>query len=101
MNYFLNQAGAMFRIDYGADISSATLEMIFQPQSGKSLIVTPTVGLVDIPDCLDPVYFNQYTEYLTISTDLYIVGRWRFKLKVSFSTTDIAYTQFKYFEVLP
>jgi len=43
---------------------------------------------------------NEYVEYFTKLEDLDYVGRWRFKTKLDFSSTDIRQTDYQKFRVL-
>ena len=44
---------------------------------------------------------NEYAEYTTLKVeDLDYIGRWRMKLKATFSSTDIRQTNYQKFRVL-
>jgi hypothetical protein len=98
----VGEIGVPLRINLGEDISSANPAIIIaEPEAGTKKEFLATVPAV--PITIDGVTFNanEYAEYTTTSEDdLDYVGRWRMKLKATFSSTDIAQTNYVKFRVL-
>lgn len=96
------EIGQPLRVNLGEDISAATSAIIFaQPEVGTVKEFTATVPAV--PVTVDGVTLNanEYAEYTTLSKeDLDYVGRWRMKLKATFSSTDVRQTNYVKFRVL-
>lgn len=96
------EIGQALRINLGEDISAATSVIIYaQPEYGTVKEFTATVPAVAV--VVDDVTLNanEYAEYTTIAeTDLDYVGKWRMKLKATFSSADIRQTNYKKFRVL-
>jgi len=95
------EIGQPLRVNIGQDISSATEVLIIaQPEIGKEKEFVATVPTS--PVTVDDVTLNanEYAEYLTVSEeDLDFVGRWRMRLKATFSATDVRKTDFVKFRV--
>ena len=98
----VGEIGQPLRINLGEDISAATSAIIIaQPEVGllKEFIAT----IPNTPVTVDGVTLNadEYAEYTTTSEDdLDYAGRWRMKLKLTFSSTDIRQTDYVKFRVL-
>lgn len=96
------EIGQPLRINLGEDISSATSAIILaQPEVGALKEFTATVP--NVPVTVDGVTLNanEYAEYTTLTKeDLDFAGRWRMKLKATFSSTDIRQTNYVKFRVL-
>ena len=96
------EIGQPLRVNLGEDISAATSAIIIaQPEVGAAKEFTATIP--DSPVTVDGVILNadEYAEYTTLSKeDLDYVGRWRMKLKATFSSTDIRQTNYVKFRVL-
>ena len=97
-----NEAGQYIRIDLNEDISLATPTLILEPQKGEKLEITTDVTIPSSPVTVDGHVFsaNEYIEYQTLATDLNYAGRWRYKAKLTFSSTDIRQTNYQRFTVL-
>ena len=96
------EIGVIIRVDAGEDISSATKVLILaQPELGIIKEFVATVPSSDVT--VDGITFtaNEYAEFTTTSEDdLDYVGRWRNKIKATFSSTDIRQTNYVKFRVL-
>tara|TARA_R110002074_G_scaffold119_2_gene489 strand:+ start:3003 stop:3320 length:318 start_codon:yes stop_codon:yes gene_type:complete len=97
------EIGQPLRINLGVDISAATSAIIIcQPEAGTAKEFTATIPAtpVTLPNG-DVLAANEYAEYTTTSTeDLDYVGKWRMKLKATFSSTDVRQTNYQKFRVL-
>ena len=102
MNFNKGEIGVTLRVDAGQDISSAsTVLIIAEPEVGTAKEFTATVPAVTVT--VDNITYtaNEYAEYTTINEDdLDYVGRWRMKLKATFSATDVSQTNYVKFRVL-
>jgi hypothetical protein len=98
----VGEIGQPLRINIGEDISAATSAIIIaQPEYGTAKEFTATIP--STPVTVDGVTLNadEYAEYTTTSAeDLDYVGRWRMKLKLTFSSTDVRQTDYIKFRVL-
>ena len=96
------EIGAPLRINLGEDISSATTAIIIaQPEVGTAKEFAATIPATNVTVDGVTLNANEYAEYTTTSEeDLDYVGRWRMKLKATFSSTDIAQTNYVKFRVL-
>lgn len=96
------EIGVPLRINLGEDISTATETIIIaQPEVGTTKEFTATVPNTNVTVDGVTLLANEYAEYTTLTKeDLDYVGRWRMKLKATFSSTDIAQTNFVKFRVL-
>ena len=96
------EIGQPLRINFGEDISGATEALILsEPEVGKLKEFTATIPAS--PVTVDGVTFaaNEYVEYTTVSAeDQDYVGRWRYKAKLTFSSTDIRQSNFVKYRVL-
>lgn len=96
------EIGSVIRVIAGEDISSATsVEMILEPELGAIKEFVATVPGVTIE--VDGITYtaNEYAEYTTVSEeDLNYIGRWRKKIKYTFSSVDVKQTNFQKFRVL-
>lgn len=96
------EIGVPLRINLDEDISAATsLIILCQPEVGTQKEFTATAPAVDVT--VDGVTYsaNEYAEYTTTSAeDLDYIGRWRMKLKATFSSADIRQTDYVKFNVL-
>lgn len=101
-NLNLNEIGQPIRINLGEDISLSTPTLILLPEVGNVKNITDGVTIpntnVTVGD--ETLLANEYIEYFTKEKDLDYVGRWKFKAKLDFSTTDIRQTDFQKFRVL-
>lgn len=100
LNY--KEVGQPIRINLGEDISLSTPTLILQPEVGltKEITTGVTIPNVNITVGDETLLANQYLEYHTKADDLDYIGRWRFKAKLNFSSTDIRQTDFQKFRVL-
>jgi|TARA_R110000851_G_scaffold106584_1_gene225888 hypothetical protein len=97
------EIGQPLRVNIGEDISAATSAIIIcQPEVGTTKEFTATVPAtpVTLPNG-DVLAANEYAEYTTLAdTDLDYAGRWKMKLKATFSASDIRQTNYVKFRVL-
>ena len=97
------EIGQPLRINLDADISAATSAIIVaEPEVGTIKEFTATIPAtpVTLPSG-EVLNANEYAEYTTLTTeDLDYVGRWRMRLKATFSSTDIRKTNYQKFRVL-
>ena len=97
------EIGQPLRVNIGEDISAATSVIIVcQPEVGTAKEFTATVPAtpVTLPNG-DVLSASEYAEYTTLtSDDLDYVGRWRMKLKATFSASDVRQTNYVKFRVL-
>ena len=102
-NLNFKEVGQPIRINLGEDISLSTPTLILQPEVGKTKNITSgvTVPDTDVTVGDETLLANEYIEYLTKEDELDYVGRWRFKTKLDFSSTDIRQTDYQKFRVLP
>lgn len=96
------EIGVPLRINLGEDISTATETIIIaQPEVGTTKEFVATVPNTNVTVDGVTLLANEYAEYTTLTEeDLDYVGRWRMKLKATFSSTDIAQTNYVKFRVL-
>jgi len=101
-NLNLNEIGQPIRINLGEDISLSTPTLILLPEVGNVKNITDgvTIPSSDVTVGDETLLANEYIEYFTKEKDLDYVGRWKFKAKLDFSTTDIRQTDFQKFRVL-
>ena len=101
-NLNLNEVGQPIRINLSDDISLSTPTLILQPEIGITKEITDgvTIPAVNVTVGDETLLANEYIEYFTKDGDLDYVGRWRFKAKLDFSSTDIRQTDFQKFRVL-
>ena len=101
-NLKFKEVGQPSRINLGEDISLSTPTLILQPEVGKTKNLTSgvTIPAVDVTVGDETLLANEYVEYFTKEDDLDYVGRWRFKTKLDFSSTDIRQTDYQKFRVL-
>ena len=96
------EIGQPLRINFGEDISSATEALILsQPEIGATKEFTATIPAT--PVTVNGVTFNanEYVEYTTVSEeDQDYVGRWRYKAKLTFSSTDVRQSNYFKYRVL-
>ena len=102
-NMNLNEVGQPIRINLGEDISLATPTLILQPEYGvvKEIKDGVTIPAVNVTVGGQTLNANEYVEYITKDGDLDYVGRWKNKVKLEFSDSDIRQTDFVKFRVLP
>lgn len=98
------EIGQPLRVNLGEDISGATETLIIaQPELGneiKEFVATVPNVNVTLEDGT-VLLANEYAEYTTLNEeDLDFVGRWRMRLKATFSSTDIRKTSYQKFRVL-
>jgi hypothetical protein len=100
MNY--NEIGQPIRINLGEDISLSTPTLILLPEIGviKNITSGVTVPDSDVTVGDETLLANEYIEYYTQDGDLDYIGRWKFKAKLDFSSTDIRQTDYQKFRVL-
>ena len=96
------EIGQTLRINLGEDISAATSTIIFaEPEVGTVKEFVATVPAVPITVNGVTLNANEYAEYTTTSAeDLDYIGRWRMKLKATFSSTEVSQTNYEKFRVL-
>jgi hypothetical protein len=95
------EIGQALRINLGEDISAATCIIYCEPEVGTTKEFIAIVPAVDVIVNGETLLANQYAQYTTLKADdLDYVGRWRMKLKATFSTTDIRQTNYSKFRVL-
>lgn len=102
-NMNFNEIGQPIRINLGEDISLSTPTLILQPELGNTKNITDGVTIPAVPVTVgdETLLANEYIEYFTKDKDLDYVGRWKFKAKLDFTSTDIRQTDFQKFKVLP
>lgn len=98
----VGEIGQPLRINVGEDISAATSAVIIaQPEVGQAKEFTATIPSVSVVVDGETLAADEYAEYTTTTKDdLDYSGRWRMKLKLTFSATDIRQTDFVKFRVL-
>ncbi len=98
----IGEIGQPLRINFGEDISAATEVLILsQPEVGSTKEFTATIP--NTPVTVNGVTFNanEYVEYVTVSEeDQDYVGRWRYKAKLTFSSTDVRQSNYFKYRVL-
>ena len=96
------EIGQPLRINLGENISAATETLIqAQPEVGVLKEFTAVVPNVNVTVDGVTLLANEYAEYTTLNEDdLNYIGRWRMKLKATFSSTDIRQTNYQKFRVL-
>jgi len=97
------EIGQPLRINLGEDISLATSAIIYaEPEVGATKEFTATIPAVDVTVNGETLLANEYAEYTTLTADdLDYAGKWRMKLKATFSSSDIRQTNYERFRVLP
>lgn len=97
-----NEVGQPIRINLAEDISLGTPTLILLPEVGLVKEITDGVTVPATPVIVDGVTLNanEYIEYFTKDGDLDYVGRWKFKAKLEFSSSDIKQTDYQKFRVL-
>lgn len=101
-NLNLNEIGQPIRINLGEDISLSTPTLILLPEVGNQKNITDgvTIPNSDVTVGDETLLAGEYIEYFTKDKDLDYVGRWKFKAKLDFSSTDIRQTDYQKFRVL-
>jgi hypothetical protein len=101
-NLNFKEVGQPIRINLGEDISLSTPALILQPEVGNRKEITTGVTIPAVPVTVgdETLNANEYIEYFTLEDDLDYIGRWRFKAKLDFSSTDIRQTDYQKFRVL-
>jgi hypothetical protein len=101
-NFNKGEIGSIIRVDAGEDISTASsVLIILEPELGLTKEFTATVPASTVT--VDGITYtaNEYAEYTTASVeDLDYVGRWRKKIKSTFSSVDVRQTDYVKFRVL-
>jgi hypothetical protein len=96
------EIGQPLRVNMNEDISSATeLIILAQPEIGtvKEFIATAPASPVTVDGVT--LEANEYAEYTTLTKDdLDFEGRWRMKLKATFSPTSVKQSNYVKFRVL-
>ena len=95
------EIGQPIRINYSTDISLATAELIIEPKVGSTKTFTATIP--SSPVVVDGVTLaaDEYIEYTTLNaSDLDYIGRYRYKGKLTFSSTDVRQSDYQFFTVL-
>lgn len=97
----VGEAGNIVRVNFGEDISTATVTMTFTPENGTGKTVTPTVPNVNVIDNNEVTYCaSEYAEYALKSTDIDKPGRWTKSAKAEFSASNIKITNPEKFRVI-
>jgi hypothetical protein len=101
-NLNFNEIGSIIRVNLGYDITSATPELILQPELGETKLISAgvTIPNVTVETDLEIFEAGEYIEYTTIKNDLDYVGRWRKKALLTFSSDNIQQNDFVKFRVL-
>ena len=96
------EIGQPLRINFGEDISNATEALILsQPEIGTTKEFVATIPATPVTVNGTTFNANEYVEYLTTSKeDQDYVGRWRYKAKLTFSSTDIRQSNYFKYRVL-
>ncbi len=95
------EIGQPLRINFNEDISAATPTMIMEPELGTKKEFAAIIPSVDVIIGTETLLADQYVEYTTISeSDLDYAGRWRYKAKLDYSSTDIKQSNYSRFTVL-
>lgn len=95
------EIGQTLRINLSEDISAASCLIIAQPEYGESKEFVATVPATPVVVNGETLNANEYAEYTTTSeNDLDYAGKWRMKLKATFSTADVRQTNYVRFRVL-
>ncbi len=102
MNLNFNEVGQVIRINVGKDISASTPTLVLQPEVGNAKLITSGVTIPTVEIEVNGVIFypDEYIEYFTKDGDLDYVGRWKKRVKLDFSSTNIEKTNFTKFRVL-
>lgn len=102
MNLNFNEVGQVIRINVGKDISASTPTLVLQPEVGNTKLITSGVTIPTVQVEVNGVIFypDEYIEYFTKDGDLDYVGRWKKRVKLDFSSTNIEKTDFVKFRVL-
>ena len=97
-----NEVGQPIRINLGEDISLATPTLILEPELGEKKEITSGVTIPAVPVTIGTVTLNanEYLEYFTKESDLDYAGKWRYRAKLNFSSTDVRKTDYQRFTVL-
>lgn len=99
-NANFNEIGYPIRINLGFDISATTPTLVLLPEVGRKKDILATVPNVNVIVGDETLVAGEYIEYITKDKDLDYVGRWKFKAKLEFSSTDIRQTDYQKFRVL-
>ena len=99
-NANFNEIGYPIRINLGFDISATTPILVLLPEVGRKRDIPATVPNVNVIVGDETLVAGEYIEYITKDKDLDYVGRWKFKAKLEFSSTDIRQTDYQKFRVL-
>jgi len=99
-NANFNEIGYPIRINLGFDISATTPTLVLLPEVGIKKDIPATVPNVNVIVGDETLVAGEYIEYITKDKDLDYVGRWKFKAKLEFSSTDIRQTDYQKFRVL-
>ena len=102
INFNQNSFGQKLRVNFGQDISTATLlEMKIEPESGDEIDKTPTLGTADVEVGDETFEADQYVEYETEEGDFEdYTGRYRVKAIATLPTETIS-TDYVLFRVMP
>lgn len=97
-----NEIGQPIRINLGEDISLATPTLLLLPEVGVLKEITTGVSIPNSNVTVggETLLAGEYVEYYTKKNDLDYTGRWKFKCKLEFSSTDIRQTDYQKFKVL-
>ncbi len=97
-----NEIGQVIRVNAGKDITSATITLILLPERGEKKEITTgiTVGSVDFNAGGETYLANEYIEYTTVDEDLDYTGRWKKKIQMKFSASNVEQTDYEKFRVL-
>ena len=96
------EIGQPLRINFGEDISNATEALILsQPEIGTTKEFVATIPATPVTVNGTTFNANEYVEYITTSKeDQDYVGRWRYKAKLTFSSTDVRQSNYFKYRVL-
>jgi len=98
----INDFGQTLRANIGANVSSATAyQMILEPEKGKEIEKTATLGTVNVVEGDQTFIANEYIEYILEADVIKFIGQWRKKGIAVISGTQQTAGNFARFTVLP
>ncbi len=102
-NLNFNEVGQVIRVNAGSDITLSVPTLRLAPEYGEKKEFTNgvTIGTTDIVVDNEDWFSGEYIEYTTVDRDLDYVGRWKKKAILTYSSSNIAQTDYTKFRVLP